>query len=451
MSTDDCKQHLADFLAAHPGIRQVEYVVTDPNGVARGKWGPVDSLEKAFSGGINFPLSIHGLDIWGNEVEETGLHISSGDRDGFFRAVPETLSAVPWGESDADGSATAQVLLETFTPDGEPFGGCARQVLRNAVERLAAADLSATAAFELEFYLYDGAGNPVQMAEDPQAQAMYSLEALADHTGFFADIQATSRAASLPVDTIVKEAAPGQYEINLTHRTDILRAADDVVLLKRIVRECARMHGLSATFMAKPVGDQPGSGMHIHASLCGPDGTNIFAGENGEAMLLHAVGGLSSTMAEMALVFINTANGFRRMRAASYAPNRINWGENNRSVALRLPAAPPQARRVEHRVAGADANPYLVATAIICGIERGLAQEIDPGPPVTGNAYEETTPHRGARLPVSMTEARASFAASGFARQALGARMVDSLVALKAVEDARFDAEITPLERSSYF
>jgi len=150
---------VSKFINDHPNVEQVELVVTDPNGVTRGKWAPVATLNKAFADGVNFPLSLHGLDIWGNEVADTGLHISSGDRDGFFKAVPESLSAVPWGMdklAQSPKEATrAQVLLHTFTPEGDAFGGCARNVLASAVDRLKDRGLFAVCAFELEFHLLE--------------------------------------------------------------------------------------------------------------------------------------------------------------------------------------------------------------------------------------------------------------------------------------------------------
>lgn len=451
---------LDDFLKNHPSVENVELVLVDPNGIVRGKWAPVSTLKKAFGEGVNFPLSLHALDVWGNEVEETGLHISSGDRDGFCQAVPSSLSAVPWGSGEATLQAnearTAQVILQTVGPDGETFGGCARTVLAKAVERLGGQGLKAVCAFELEFHLLipnENEGEPFQVAsfnETPDAQFMYGLDALAEKTPVFRDIRNAANWAGVPVDTIVKEAGPGQYEVNLNHRDDALRAADDVILLKRIVRECARMHGLVATFMAKPFIGQPGNGMHVHTSIVGEDGVNIFAGSDGDNRLGHCVGGLLKTMPEMALVFINSQNGFRRMAPGSYAPTRVNWGANNRSVSLRLPAAPDAAKRVEHRVSGADANPYLVMAAILQGMIEGLKAAEVPPAELVGNAYEENTPNRGESLPGSLTDAVAIFAESDFASRALGTQMRDNLAAIKRAEIEVFRNDMSALERRTF-
>jgi glutamine synthetase len=451
---------LNNFLADHPTVENVEFVVVDPSGVTRGKWAPVSSLKKAFSTGINFPLSLHGLDVWGNEVPDTGLHISSGDKDGFGVAVESSLSAVPWGHAapivcDSQQKAkTAQVILQMQSPDHQPFGGCARTVLENAVARLGEDGLHPVCAFELEFHLLKDDGSAFEIAEDSgiaDAQFMYGLDALAEKLPVFADIRNAAQWANLPLDTIVKEAGPGQFEINLVHRDEPLKAADDVVLLKRIVRECARLHNLKATFMAKPFLDQPGNGMHVHISLLNGEGDNIFSLANGNEKLTHAAAGLVQTMAEMTLVFVNSRNGFRRMAPGSYAPTRANWGENNRSVAVRLPAAEGAARRLEHRVSGADANPYLVLAGLLEGMRAGLQVGKGPSlPALEGNAYDEDTSNRGEPLPNVMSDALHQFKSSAFADQALGKEMVHILSAIKQAEITRFEQDMSELERQTY-
>ena len=450
---------LQTFLDTHPKLEQVELVLVDPGGIMRGKWAPVSTLKKAFSEGVNFPLSLHGLDVWGNEVEATDLHISSGDLDGFCVAVPHTLTAVPWG-GDAvqeEDATRAQVLLQTRTPDHQPFGGCARTVLENAVAQLAEKSLTPVCAFEIEFHLLkpenewiDGRMAVASFDECPDAQFMYGLDALAEKAPVFADIRRAAQWAGLPIDTLVKEAGPGQYEVNLNHRADALRAADDVVLLKRIIRECARKHGFVATFMAKPFIDQPGNGLHVHTSMLNGAGENIFSGDEGTTRQHHAVAGLLKSMQDMTLAFINTRNGFRRLAPGSYAPTRSNWGANNRSVAVRLPAAPDNAKRVEHRVSGADANPYLVLAAILQGMAEGLDAALLPPAELVGNAYDEATPNRGEKLPATQQKALAAFAVSDFAQRAFGTKMHHMFCVIKQAEIAGFADDISALERRTF-
>ncbi len=436
------------FIAQHPDIEAVEFLMVDPNGVMRGKWAPGDALKKAFQEGVNFPMSLHGLDVWGREVTETGLHIETGDKDGYCRATRGSLSIVPWAKRK-----TAQVLLQTFTPEGEPFLADPRQVLKKKVAEVNEKGFFPVVAFELEFYLLDpetdwddGMPGPVGAMAGPDRLRMYGLDDLAEHADLFDMIRDAAGAQNLPIDTIIKEAAPGQFEVNLKHRADPLRAADDVVMLRRIVMGCARAHGLTATFMAKPFLEYAGNGMHVHASMLDRDGRNIFSGAEGRPRLESAVAGLLKTMPESLLLFINTWNGFRRITPGSYAPTRAVWAENNRSVALRIPVSSEENRRLEHRIAGADANPYLVMAAIIQGMVEGIEKKAVPPPPVEGNAYDDD----GLFLPDDMDEALQLMARGRFVDRALGPLLSKVYKDLKRAEIMAFWSEITPLERTTY-
>lgn len=437
------------FITANPNLQAVEFLLVDPNGVLRGKWAPADALKKAFTDGVNFPMSLHGLDCWGREVVETGLHIESGDRDGFFRAVPGTLSTVPWANRE-----TAQVLLQGFTPEGEKLRFDCRNALARITKAMAQRDQYPVVAFELEFYLLepgtdwdDGMPAPVGAQAGPDRQRMYGLDDLDEYAELFDDIRSASEDQGIPIDTIVKEAAPGQFEVNLQHRVDPLRAADDVIMLKRIVMGCARKHKLQATFMAKPFIEYAGNGMHVHASVVDGKGQNIFAKEDGEAALGGAISELIRTMPQALLLFINSWNGFRRIQPGSYAPTRAVWAENNRSVALRIPASNEQNRRLEHRISGADANPYIVLCAILQAMMEGLEKRETPPPPITGNAYDNT---KAEQLPDDMDEALQLMQTGKFCERALGPELAKIFKDLKRAEILAFWAEITPLERSTY-
>jgi glutamine synthetase len=255
----------------------------------------------------------------------------------------------------------------------------------------------------------------------------------------------------------MSEYAPGQFELTLAHRDDALRAVDEAILLKRLLRGIAAKHGKLVTFMAKPYADLAGSGMHIHVSLAGVDGANLFAADDpaGTPLLRHAIGGLKATMAESLLLFAPNGNSYRRFRSQSYAPIAASWGINNRSVSLRIPIGPAASRHLEHRIAGADANPYLVVATVLAGIERGTLQRLDPGPPVVGNGYaiaEAAVGEAGARreLPATWHEAIERAATSDFLRQTLGAEFLSIFLAIKRQECERFSAEVTELDRLWY-
>ena len=181
-------------------------------------------------------------------------------------------------------------------------------------------------------------------------------------------------------------------------------------MLKRLVKAVAEKHGLFATFMAKPYSQWTGCGMHVHVSLADAEGSNLFAGEDPERneLLLHALGGLKETMAESMLLFAPNANSYRRFRRNSYAPVSVSWGINNRTVSLRIPAGPAETCHIEHRPAGADANPYLVLASVLAGMHHGITQKIDPGPPVSGNGYEK----EAKKIPTDWLSAIAAFRSS---------------------------------------
>jgi glutamine synthetase len=247
------------------------------------------------------------------------------------------------------------------------------------------------------------------------------------------------------------EYAPGQFEITLAHRADALRAVDEAVLFKRLIKAVAARHGYLATFMAKPFTARAGSGAHLHLSLADAQGANLCAAEHpaGTPLLGHAIAGLLQTAAESFLVFAPHANSYRRFRAESYAPVAASWGVNNRSVGLRVPAGPAASRHVEHRFCGADANLYLAAAVLLSGAAAGIEGRLDPGPPATGNAYAQTDP--GApRLPRTWREAIDAAAGSPFLAEALGAGFLRVYLAIKEQEYASFTGTVTPLDLDWY-
>ncbi|SHL41448.1 glutamine synthetase family protein [Roseibium suaedae] len=443
------KKDVEAFLAEHPDLDTVEVVLPDTNGVLRGKWLPGSAASKVFSQGVALPFSLFGLDVWGREVESTGMHIETGDKDGVCWPIPETLKLVPWTDRK-----TAQVLLSMYDREGDPFLADPRHVLKRMVDKLAEHGLTATCAFELEFYLLeetdgDWSEQPKPLFSThlgPARQNMYALSDLEALQPVVDDLRRASDLQGIPADAAVSEAAPGQFELNLHHRRDPLLAADDAVLLRRLVQGVARKHQLKASFMAKPFVEWPGNGMHVHVSMEDKNG-NIFADpDSGSERIGHAIAGLLDTMPEALLLFTSTFNGFRRMQPGSYAPTSICWGYDNRSVALRVPASSPEAARIEHRIAGADANPYFVLVGVLAGMLEGLLAKKTPPPPVLGNAYEA----RHKKLTPWMDEAIDAFAASERMKEAVGSEMHKVLTEIKREELNEFGREISSLERQTY-
>lgn len=439
------------FLAANPDIEAVQLVLSDANGVGRGKNIATEELAALYAHGRNVAGSILGLDITGEDVEETGLVWSVGDADQCCRPVPGTLSRAPWLNRPM-----AQVLGTMFELDGRPASADPRHVLGRVVERCMVAGFTPVIAVELEFYLLErdasGGLRPSrgQLSGQPRTGIdAYGLGRLDDMSPLFDDLYAAARAQGLPVRTLMSEYAQGQFEITLEHRGDALRAVDEAIQFKRAVRGVAARHDRVACFMAKPFAAMAGSGMHLHASLANRDGLNVFADSDpaGSPLLRQAIGGLRQTMADGMAVFAPHANSYRRFRSMSYAPVAPTWGVNNRSVSLRVPAGPPPSRHVEHRVAGADANPYLVAALVLGGMLHGIEQGIDPGPPIVGNGYAQAPT---ATLPTQWHAAIERAAGSAFVADVFGAGFFDIFVAIKRRECEKFGALVSDRDYEWY-
>ena len=443
------------FLAANPEVEAIDLVLHDANGIGRGKIIRRHELLHFFRTGRHLPISILGLDICGEDVHETGLIWDQGDGDLRGWPVPGTL--VPLHGTQP---ARAEVFMCMYGLDGQPMTSDPRHALARQVAAMTAGGLHPAAAFELEFFLLandrgpDGRVRPAADVLDGRASSrteVYSVDHLHGMLPLFSEIYAGAAKAGIRAETMISEYAPGQYELTLHYRTDILAAADDLMRLKRIVRAQARAHGVTACFMAKPVEQYAGSGMHLHVSLMDGSGRNAFV----EAVeghwsdtLLHALGGLRATMGESMLVFAPHANSWRRFAAQSYAPVSPTWGVNNRSVALRIPAGDIAARRIEHRPAGVDANPYLVAATVLAGIRKGLAERLDPGPATTGNGYAAAS---GApTIPRDWREAIEAARQSVFLQGALGADLHRTFVAIKAAELARVARTIADVDYDLY-
>jgi glutamine synthetase len=439
------------FLDANPDIETVQLVITDANGVGRGKNIAREEVDALYRSGRNVAGSILGLDITGEDVEETGLVWAVGDADQVCRPVAGSLSRAPWLSRPA-----AQVLGTMFELDGRTAKADPRHVLARTVERLHATGLTPVVAVELEFYLLQrdeagrlGPARGLMTGRSTASIDAYGLGRLDDMSPLFDDLYAAARAQGLPVRTLMSEYAPGQFEITLEHRADALRAVDEAVLFKRAIRGVASRHGCIACFMAKPFDSMAGTGMHLHASLADEQGRNAFASDDpaGTPLLRHAIGGLRATLADGMAVFAPHANSYRRFRAMSYAPVAPTWGVNNRSVSLRVPAGPAASRHVEHRVAGADANPYLVAALVLGGMQHGIESGIDPGPPVVGNGYEQAS--RG-DLPTDWRAALERAAASEFLARTLGAEFLGVFLALKRREYEKFGALVSDRDYEWY-
>lgn len=444
------------FLHTHPDVRVVDALFVDLCGIVRGKRYPREDLHKLWEGGLQIARSIYLLDAKGDCPDACGQGFSDGDPDADCYPVPGTLVPVPWAEPPR-----GQVLMSMREADGAPCHIEPRTVAAAACARMRALDLHPVVAFELEFYLLDPKRAPDGTPQPPispvtgereRSTQVYGLAELDGFSGFFQEVEAACRAQGLPASVATKEYAPGQYEVNLRHVDDPLAAADHCALLRHLIRQIARRHGVEATFMAKPFLGQTGNGMHVHMSLLDGHGRNVFeerAGESpglGSRRLRNVVAGMQATLAEAMALFAPNLNSYRRFGPNLFVPVNGSWGPNNRSVALRIPTGPSDARRVEHRVPGADANPYLVLAALLAGAHHGIMSDLDPGPAWQGNAGERVDPD----IPMDWGEAIARLRKGALMREYLGGDYVDLYCEIKAAERERFARAITRREYDWY-
>ncbi len=439
----DFLDEFAAYEAAHGTPERIELLLCDINAILRGKWLPGTDAAKLAEGKVRLPISTYAPNILGEELPETGLGAVMGDPDGVIHPLPGTLRPVPWLEGNV-----AQVQVEMTNPDPHYQGLSTRGHLAAMLGRYAARGLRPVLATELEFYILRRRKTPYDPPEPPpfapEAQN-YELNVLDRTSDILNEIQEACRIQNLPTDSLIAEYGPGQYEINFRHSDDVLAAADDAIRFRRLVRGVTRNHRLSATFMAKPYAEHPGNGMHVHVSVDGPGG-NVFDAPKGMAEpLRQAVAGVLATMADAHAVFSPHLNSYRRFAPGSFSPNRPDWGRDHRGAAVRLPETTGPAARLEHRIAGADVNPYLALTAILGGILHGF--DANPALPLPlddpGHAPAPPLSHDW-HLSV------ARFAASDFIEDIFGARFRDIYATLKRDEIDKLMSVITPVEYRMY-
>ena len=408
----------------------------DLNGLARGKRLPSTMLDKAMGGGVRMPLSALNVDIAGSDIDGSPLVFDTGDRDGVLVPWYGEPRPMPWL------AAGGQLLPATMTlDDGTPFAGDPRAALQGVLERYAARGWTPFVAMELEFYLLDPGGglepplNPVT-GRRLDGSEILSLRETDGFEGFFDQLRGAARAMGLAAPVITCEAGVGQFELSLPH-APALEAADAAWLTKTLVTELAPRQDLAATFLAKPFGGEPGNGLHLHVSVVDKSGQNVFAAANDT--LMSAIAGALAWMPASSLVLAPHPDSYARFEHESHAPLAANWGHENRTVAVRIPHAPPQACRLEHRVAGGDSNPYLVAAVILAAMLAGIESGAKPPPETTGNGYDGATSAMATDMVAAIDAARAL-------ETLLPPLLVDNLIRTKTQEWARF-GELTPSER----
>lgn len=432
------------------GIAEVECLVPDINGVVRGKVWPADKfIASANTMSLRLPSSVFSVTI-------TGEYADTDVDDFLFRDPDVTLKPDLRSICVAPGfrTPTAFVVADAVHRDGTPFEIAPRHVLQRVLDRFAALGWTMIVAPELEFYLTEVNSDPDLPIQPPRGRSgraesspqPYGLESVTEYEDIIEEIYDNSEVADLQLDTMIHEGGTAQLEINFNHGEPIA-LCDQVTIFKRIVRQVALKHGVYATFMAKPMESQPGSAMHLHVSAQDADGRNLFSDGSGDGAgftpeFRWFVGGLQRFLPQIAPLFAPNVNSFRRMRPAHSAPINVQWGLDNRSCGLRVPVSSPRSTRIENRLPGADANPYIAIAATLAAGYLGLQHQIEPLPLILGNAYaqERTLPRsldHGLRL---MRECAPMI-------ELLGDQFINAFYQVKLAELAAYDEVISSWER----
>ncbi len=435
-----------DWLARR-GIEDIECILPDQAGVARGKMMPVSKFLAGPT--MTMPGSILTQTITGDypDDDEDFRH-DPADQDLLFTPDLSTLAVVPW-ESDP----TAQLIHDAFHRDGRPVEIAPRQVLRRVLELYRTRGWQPLVAPEIEFYLVKPNTDPDYPLVPPKgrsgrpesARQSYSIAAVNEFDDLFDDIYDFSEAQGLEIDTLIHEEGAAQMEINLRHG-DPLALADQVFLFKRTIREAALRHDMYATFMAKPMSSEPGSAMHIHQSVVdAATGRNIFSDADGNPTpeFFAYIGGSQKYLPAVTCILAPYVNSYRRLVRASSAPVNVMWGYDNRTVGLRVPFSDPDARRLENRIPSSDANPYLaIAASLACGYLGMMQQLTAVTEPVTASANEDEI-----ELPRGLLEAVALFEETEDLAEIFSRRFVATYAAIKQAEYETFMQVISPWER----
>ena len=441
---------LKEFLEKYPGIEIFEILLHDLNGVHRGKWLPRSKIESLFSGKIKMPISSCSLDCWGRDQEE--IITETGDADGICLPHAHTLRIVPWAKKE-----TGQIIVSMRNQDNtDDYQGDCRAILKKVIDQYKDLRLYPVIACEMEFHIVeierDGFGMPKHTQKSLDGSPaiggqVYGIAEMREAESLMSDIIEAAKVQELPIDGLVTEFSPSQFEINLQHQSCALTACDQSSMLKRLIKSIANKNNCQATFMAKPFDSQVGNGMHIHASILDESGDNIFNNgtDAGSKILENAVAGCLKHMKEGMAIFAPNINSYRRFAPGCYAPLSPSWGYENRTTAIRIPAGDVSSIRIEHRVSGADANPYLVAATILASALDGIKNKLEPIKAIVGDRSKHIE-----QLPRFWEESLNIFNESKFISDYLGVEFQKNFYRCKRQEKTEFDTRAFALEFDAY-
>ncbi len=438
------QQEIQTFCKQNPQIDEVDIITTALTPKFWGKRYPIAKLASLL-GQFKMPRGNFLMSPEGQYIEVLHYNDTDGDPDCAFQFIPGTLKPTPWA-----GEKRAQIMVSTVDAH-TPFVAEPRLVLKNVLDKLSRDNMRPTVAFELEFYLIDKQRTEDGLAQRPKNQVngrrdndfILGMDRLDEFTHVLRDIRESCDKQGIISTAISAEMGPGQFEINLNHNSDCLKAADEVVLYQRLIKGVATKHGFEATFMAKPYMQYAGSGMHMHISLYDENGENQFAKNNNE-MLRHAIGGCLQTLHGALAFLASTPNAYRRYAPDLAIATKKSWAFENRYAAIRIPESNEKNMRIEHRVPAADANPYLAMAAVLAGVYLGIKQKIDPGAECESQAAVEH------EFPRTLTETLNELEQDKALCEILGEEFSEIYLAYKRSEIREFENHIAAREYQWY-
>jgi glutamine synthetase len=431
-----------------PGTAFVDAFVIDVNGTPRGKRLPAAAWPSAAKEGVAFSASSLVLDARGVSQGPLGIGTQDGDPDASGFPVPGMLVPVPWSDH-----SVAQCLLSMRRSDGAPLWFDPRTILQHVIDRCREDGLHPVVSCELEFYLVaqDVAGRPVPPALPRGSRKAGNaghlcLQRVEEHADFLHRLHEALAVQGIAGGSLISEYGPGQFELNLDHTPDPLRAADHAVLQRRATVGVAASLGQRASFMAKPYANHSGNGLHIHMSLVDETGQNRFGAPGGDVLLGHAIAGMQRLHAQSMALFAPSFSAYRRYRPGAFVALASSWGEDSRSVAFRIPRSSPTARRVEHRLAGADASPHLVMATLLAAAHYGITHRLQS----TAAADRRAPPGADPTLPRDVFTALAAFETADVLGDYLGSDFLRVFAELKRAELQDLLTDVFPVEHDFY-
>ena len=435
------KKLFNEWIECNPNLKYLNIATVDLNGVLRGKKIPISQVGKVLEGGLRMPFSVQNLDIWGQDIEDSKWVYETGDGDGKCLWTGRKPLLIEWLKEE-----TALVPVFLSDEKGVPFDADPRNGLKKIINKFEKQNLKPLIGIEIEFYLIKD--KKISQNNNTETLDAYSISELDSHSQIFYEIEKICNTQNIQIESSISECGAGQFEIAVKYQDDALKVADDIIYLKYIIKGVAQKHNLIASFMPKPFSDFLGSGLHAHISILKNNSENIFNNqtERGSEFLLYAVNGLLSSMRETALVMAPNLNSYRRMVPESHAPNLVTWGYENRTVAIRIPGGNNKSKRIEHRVAGPDVNPYLFLSVILGSCFEGLTNKKLPANPIKGNAYETNN----VSLPGSWQEALNEFSKSNFIKKFFSDSLFQMYLDCKKQELKILGSKVTSDEIDTY-